>query len=348
MKIVDVKGRTGSSTIRIGASLDHLAGLVPEGKAVIITDSVVGEYYRDRFPPYETIEIGTGERIKTLNTVQDIYRKLMDLEADRSTFLVGIGGGIVCDVTGFVASTYMRGIEFGFASTTLLSQVDASVGGKNGVNFLGYKNIIGVFNQPAFVLCDLDLLKTLPEKEILCGMAEIVKHGAIGDADLFVFLEDHCEEILSLDTRVIERLVYDSVVLKSSIVNRDEREKGERRILNFGHTFGHALEKATGVPHGFAVSMGMLVASRLSVERGKLSREEEKRIEILLRKLKLPANLDFDIEKALEAVRKDKKKRGDSIDFVLLREIGSAEVEKIAVEDLMKVVRDMLIGKTER
>ena len=187
MKIVDVKGRTGSSTIRIGASLDHLAGFVPEGKAVIVTDSVVGEHYRDRFPPYETIEIGTGEKTKTLNTVQDIYRKLMDLEADRSTFLVGIGGGIVCDVTGFVASTYMRGIEFGFVSTTLLSQVDASVGGKNGVNFLGYKNMIGVFNQPEFVLCDLDLLKTLPEKEILCGMAEIVKHGAIGDADLFAF-----------------------------------------------------------------------------------------------------------------------------------------------------------------
>ena len=342
MKIVDVKGRTGSSTIRIGASLEDLAGLVPEGKAVIITDAVVGEYYRDRFPSYETIEIGTGEKIKTLDTVQDIYRKLMDLETDRSTFLIGIGGGIVCDVTGFVASTYMRGIEFGFVSTTLLSQVDASVGGKNGVNFLGYKNMIGVFNQPEFVLCDLDLLKTLPEKEILCGIAEIVKHGAIGDADLFAFIEDHCEEILSLDTRVIERLVYDSVVLKSSIVNRDEREKGERRILNFGHTFGHALEKATGVPHGVAVSMGMRIASRLSVERGNLSRDGERRIDRLLRKLKLPTSLEFDREKVFEAVRKDKKKSGDSIDFVLLREIGSAEVEKMRVEDLVKVVRDII------
>jgi 3-dehydroquinate synthase len=339
VKIVDIKGGTGLSTIRVGENLENLREYVPEGKAVIITDSNVSLYYKQKFPPYDIIEIGTGEEIKNLDTVNMIYGRLVDLEADRSTFIIGIGGGIVCDISGLVASTYMRGVRFGFVSTTLLSQVDASVGGKNGVNYRGYKNIVGVFNQPEFVLCDTDLLKTLPQKEVLCGLAEIVKHGAIADGKLFSYIEDNHKKILSLERTAIERLVYDSVVIKSSIVNRDEREQGERKKLNFGHTFGHALEKAAGVSHGFAVSVGMLVASRLSTARGSLSMEDGKRLERLLEKLKLPIRLNFDREKVLDAIRKDKKRRGQDIDFILLREIGKAVVEKIPIKELEEVVR---------
>ena len=256
-------------------------------------------------------------------------------------WVIGIGGGIVCDIAGFVASTYLRGVRFGFVSSTLLSQVDASVGGKNGVNFEGYKNIIGVFNQPQFVICDLNLLNTLPKKEVLCGLAEVVKHAAIGDMDLFTYLEDHYQKALALDTGVIERLVYDSVVIKSAIVNRDENEKGERRKLNFGHTFGHAVEKTTGVPHGEAVSVGMVMASVLSVKKGHLMAKDAERIKKLLQRLKLPTRLEADRKTVFDALRKDKKRKGDQIYFVLLNDIGNPFVDQISIEELEAMVNDI-------
>jgi 3-dehydroquinate synthase len=206
-----------------------------------------------------------------LETVTTIFNQLVDMEVDRSTLILGIGGGIVCDIAGFVASTYMRGTPFGFVSTTLLSQVDASVGGKNGVNFGGYKNMVGVFNQPEFVVCDMMLLKTLPFREIQCGFAEIIKHGAIADHRMLDFIENHRDAALDLESRIVEHLVYRSVEIKAGVVTRDEREKGERRKLNFGHTFGHAIEKLTGIPHGEAVGIGMVMAAALSVKKGLLS-----------------------------------------------------------------------------
>jgi 3-dehydroquinate synthase len=341
VKVLEIHGSTGDSTILVGGSLRDLGKYISVEEVVIITDINVRRYYLKDFPPYEVIEIGAGEEIKNLDTVQAIYGRLVELEAGRSSFIVGIGGGIVCDITGFVASTYLRGVRFGFVSSTLLSQVDASVGGKNSVNFRGYKNIVGVFNQPEFVICDMNLLRTLPEREIACGFAEVVKHAAIGDRDLFSYLEQHYEKALELDLEVIERLVYDSLVIKSSIVNRDEKEKGERRKLNFGHTFGHAIEKTTGIPHGEAVSAGMVVASALSAKRGHLSVEGTERIEELLKKLKLPTRLQLDGGKVVDALRKDKKRAGDSIHFVLLHGIGSAVIEEISIEELEAVVHDL-------
>ncbi|MCP4107598.1 MAG: 3-dehydroquinate synthase [Desulfobacteraceae bacterium] len=338
MKILEIKGLTGNSKILAGERLHNLEKYLPNKKTVIITDTNIKRLYQNDFPSCEIIEIGTGEGIKNLDTAQYIYEKLLALEADRSSFIVGIGGGLVCDIAGFVASTYMRGISFGFVSTTLLSQVDASVGGKNGVNFQGYKNMVGVFNQPEFVICDMNLLNTLPEKEILSGFAEIVKHAAIGNADMFAYIEKNYEKALALDTEVIEKLVYDSVVIKSSIVNKDEKEKGERRKLNFGHTFGHAIEKTLHVPHGEAVSAGMVVASNLSVKKGLLRAKDAERIEELLRKLKLPVRFQIDREKVLDALRKDKKREGDSINFVLLKNVGSAIVEEISIKELDDVI----------
>ncbi len=334
MKTLKIQGHTGSSTILIGERLQNLKKYVSLEKTVIITDTNVWRYYQRDFPPCEVIKIGTGEKIKNLDTVRDIYEKLVMLEADRSSCIVGIGGGIVCDIAGFIASTYLRGVRFGFVSSTLLSQVDASVGGKNGVNFGGYKNIVGVFNQPEFVVCDMDLLKTLPEKEVLCGFAEVVKHAAVGDADLFAYLEENYEKALRLDVEVIEKLVYDSVIIKSDLVNRDEKEKGERRNLNFGHTFGHAIEKNADVPHGEAVSAGMVIASALSVKRGLLPAEDAERIEKLLRKLKLPTRILTDRERMLDALRKDKKREGDRIYLVLLHNIGKAVVDEISIKEL--------------
>ncbi len=334
MKTFEVHGATGFSTIQVGESLQNIKMYLPTDKVVIITDTNVLHFYQDQFPPYDVISIASGEHIKNLDTVRYLYEKLVDLEADRSTFILGIGGGVVCDIAGFVASTYLRGVRFGFVSTTLLAQVDASVGGKNGVNLKGYKNIIGVFKQPEFVLCDLNLLQTLPEKEVLCGFAEIVKHAVIGDIDLFTYLEERYANALALDIEIMERLVYDSIKLKSSIVNRDEQETGERRKLNFGHTFGHAIEKTTGVSHGEAVSVGMVMASDLSVRRGNLTHPKAERIKTLLTRLKLPTRLDINKTQMVDALRKDKKRHGDRVYFILLDDVGLAVVEEITLKEL--------------
>jgi 3-dehydroquinate synthase len=274
--------------------------------------------------------------------VESIYEKLLELELDRSGFIVGIGGGVVCDITGFAASTYMRGLPFGFVSSTLLAQVDAGVGGKNGVNFHGYKNIIGVFNQPSFVICDLEMLNTLSRKDILCGFAEVVKHAAIGDKALFRFLEENVARALNLDRQVMERLVYDSIIVKSAVVEKDEKEKGERRKLNFGHTLGHALEKTIGIPHGEAVSIGMVAAANLSVRKKLLSREDAHRLKRLLKKINLPTEItaNADRKKLLAAMAKDKKRQGQGIHFVLLKGIGEAVVEEIPLSQLMEVMKE--------
>jgi len=341
MKVLKVKGSTRESAIYVGEKLKNVSGYIPVERTVIITDSNVSELYRRDFPPCPVITIGVGEKIKTLETVKEIFAGLLELETQRSSFILGIGGGIVCDITGFVASTYLRGVRFGFVSTTLLSQVDASVGGKNGVNFEGYKNMVGVFNQPEFVICDMELLRTLPENELVNGFGEIVKLAAIGDENMFAFIEAQYENALALDPRVIEKLVYDSVVIKSGVVNRDEKETGERRKLNFGHTFGHAIEKTIQAPHGEAISVGMVVAAALSVKRGLLSQEKANRLAGLLKKLKLPTGFSVNMNDVLDALGKDKKREGNSIHFILLEDIGKAVIQEIPIKELETVLKTM-------
>jgi len=343
MRTLEIQGITGISKIMVGERLENLKDYIPPDNVVVITDKNVRRIYGKDFPQCEIIEISTGERIKNLDTLQDIYGKLVDIEADRSIFIIGVGGGIVCDIAGFVASTYLRGVRFGFVSSTLLAQVDASVGGKNGVNFHGYKNMIGNFNQPEFVICDMNMLKTLPKREVLCGFGEIAKHAFIGDIKMCEYLEENYGKALDLDEEVIGKLVYDSVVIKSTIVNLDEREKGERKKLNFGHTFGHAIEKTTDILlHGEAISVGMVVATNLSAKRGLLSKKDAKRIETLLARLELPVTLDLDRKKMIDAIKRDKKREGDKIDFVLLDSVGHAILEKISIKELEEVVFDLL------
>ncbi len=334
MKTVQIKGGTGETVVLVGETLDNLHRYVAMENTIVITDTRIADIYGKHLPPCKIITIGMGESIKNLTTVENIYRQLLAFGADRSTFLVGIGGGIVCDITGFVASTFMRGLRFGYVATTLLSQVDASVGGKNGVNFQGYKNIVGVFNQPEFVICDLSLLKTLPDREISCGFAEIVKHGAIADVEMFAYLEVNAARALSLDLSVIEKLVYESVRIKAAVVNRDELEKGERRKLNFGHTFGHAVEKTAGISHGEAVSVGMVIAAAVSEARGLLKSTDTKRLRCLLRDLALPTRIEVDVARVWDALQKDKKREGDTIHFVLLKALGTSVVQRLSMEDV--------------
>ncbi len=336
MKSRVIHGRENDSTILVGESIRNVTAYLPDCPVVVIADQKVHDLYKNEMPKGKFITIETNERLKNLDTVKFILGELIRMEADRTTFLLGVGGGILCDMAGFAASIYMRGLRFGFVSSTLLSQVDASVGGKNGVNFEGYKNMVGVFNQPDFVICDPDLLKTLPEKELLNGCAEIVKHALIADSVLFSFLEENYMGIFNLERDIIERVVYDSVVIKSNVVNCDEKEKGERRKLNFGHTLGHAFEKVTGITHGEAVGMGMAAAVRISESKGLLTQAEAKRILLLLKNMRLPAGINADKKQLFDAMKRDKKREGKGIHFVLLNRIGRAVIEEIDLKDLWK------------
>ncbi|MFZ0133129.1 MAG: 3-dehydroquinate synthase [Desulfobacterales bacterium] len=338
MKTYTISAATGASMILVGEPLRNLTQHLPAGKAIIITDRNVERYYADRFPPAPVISLAPGEASKSLATVETIYARLLELEADRTAFVVGIGGGVVCDIAGFAAATFMRGLRCGYVASSLLAQVDASVGGKNGVNFGGYKNLVGTFSQPRFVLCDPALLKTLPEKEILCGLAEVVKHALIRDADLFGYLEKNGGRIQQLEEGAVERMVSDSVAIKSAIVNQDEKEGGLRRLLNFGHTFGHSAEHLLRISHGEAVSIGMAIAVDMSARKGLLQASVALRIKQLLANLGLPLRCPADPADMIAAVRKDKKRESDSVHFVLLRGIGEAVVEKIKLEELHRLL----------
>lgn len=341
MRQIKVSGKIADSNILIGESIKNLSRYINTEKSVIITGPNVYRFYKEDFPECRVIKIGSGEKVKTLDTVKSIYEKFIEMEVDRSSTVVGVGGGVVCDIAGFVASTFMRGIDFGFVATSILAQVDASVGGKNGVNFSGYKNLVGVFNQPRFVICDIDMLRTLPLKEVKCGIAEVVKYAAIKDRKFFEFLEEKSSNVLSTNLDVMEEIVYNSVKIKSEIVNRDEKEQDERRKLNFGHTFGHAFEKISDFSHGEAISIGMVISSKLSVERGLLNGSDGSRIENLLKSLGLPTKPVGSREQIKDAIRKDKKRDGKMINFVLLKDIGEAVVEQISISELESIVDNM-------
>lgn len=342
METLNIKGTIGCSSIHVGEHLKNLGNYLPNARTVIITDENIKKYYEKDFPDLPVITIGTGEDIKTLATVEFILKELIRHGCDRSSFIIGIGGGIVSDITGFAASIFLRGIKFGFVSTSLLSQVDASVGGKNGVNLDAYKNMVGLFNQPEFVICDIDLLQTLPGMEISNGFAEIVKHALICDKALFEFIENNLQKAMKLDYQTIYRLVADCVRIKSGIVQQDEKESGERRKLNFGHTIGHAIEKIERAGHGRAVSMGMVAAARFSEERQMISGKEVSRIVSLLKNLSLPTTIDYDPEAIIRAAGKDKKKQGEDLFYVFLEKIGKARVEKIPFQELNEFIIENL------
>lgn len=341
MKSLCFTGSRGSSRIILDGAFSLLSELCEKKKTVAVVDSNVLELYRDKLPPYRFIEIDSGERNKTLKTVERIYGRFLKWELDRSSTVIGIGGGIVCDIAGFAASTYLRGLPFGFAPTTLLAMVDAGVGGKNGVNYHGYKNLVGTFSQPGFVLCDFAFLKTLPYDELKNGLAEAIKSALVGDAGLFDYIEKNGRKIVALNDGAIRKIVYDSLNVKIGIVSHDETETGERRKLNFGHTIGHAIEKTRKIGHGEAVSIGMVISARLSERKGTLTNQETRRIEALLDFFKLPVKLEGDKTAIVDAIHKDKKREGENIHFVLLEGIGRARMEKVKIDELREAFFDL-------
>ncbi|TFH27105.1 MAG: 3-dehydroquinate synthase [Bacteroidia bacterium] len=330
----------GSTEIVVGEHLwSDLKSLGQE--AVLLVDEHVLCQHHDIFETFRTITVPSGEQYKTLQTVESIYRELVKLEADRSTMLVGVGGGLATDVAGFVASTYLRGVPFGFISTTLLGQVDASIGGKNGVNLDGYKNMVGNFRQPSFVWCDLSLLSTLANREYVSGIAEVIKYGAIWDVQFMEYLEKHMELLLTQEIEVLEHVVSVSAAIKVDVVEKDEKESDLRRILNFGHTMGHAIERHQKVLHGEAVGMGMIMAAQLSNNLGLLPSAEVDRLQQIVSSAGLPVEMRLDPDELFLNIRKDKKKSGEFVHFVLLDGPGSTVIKPIALTELKSMIHDL-------
>ena len=327
------------SEVYVGGVAELLPRLLPDKRVIVISDTNIDRYYHSLLEPFDHILIGLGESSKTLLTVDTIYRRLIELGADRSTFILGVGGGIVTDIAGFVAATYMRGIEFGFVSTTLLGQVDASVGGKNGVNVDGYKNMVGTFRQPRFVVCDVNLLRTLPAREFRSGLAEIIKSGIIADKELFEMLEAADFATLQRDTALLQQIVYRAISVKVSIVERDECETGERRLLNLGHTLAHAIEKSSSkMNHGEAVAVGLSLISDIAVKGELLLQGDNERIQNLLQRAGFSLEPSVTKSQMLKAISKDKKSEGNFINAVFPRAIGECVVEKMPLDEFKALV----------
>ena len=328
---INIKGR---SRVVVGSVAEWLPRLLPDKRIVVVSDTNIDRHYHSLIAPYDHVLIGLGEASKTLHTLDVIYRRFIELGVDRSCFVLAVGGGIVTDVAGFAASTFMRGVEFGFISTSLLGQVDASVGGKNGVNIDGYKNMVGTFNQPRFVICDVMLLRTLTQREFRTGLAEIIKAAVIADGELFEMLEQTDFSTLQSDAERLSELLYRAISVKASIVERDECEAGDRRLLNLGHTLAHAIEKSsTRMNHGEAVAVGLHLISNVAVAKGLLSAKVAQRIDSLLERAGFALEPPVEMRTLLKAVKKDKKAEGDAIYIVFPREIGHCEVEKMPVEE---------------
>ncbi|MCF8345715.1 MAG: 3-dehydroquinate synthase [Bacteroidales bacterium] len=334
-----IGGRTTS--VVIGKRLFDRLEAYSRQKMIFLVDENVYAFHRKYFEGKDCIIVPPGEGQKTMAFAEEVLRKMVKLEADRTSFLVAVGGGLVTDLAGFVASVYMRGIGFGFISSTLLGQVDASIGGKNGVNLDGYKNMIGLFNHPDFVWCDLELLESLDQQELVSGFAEVIKYGAIKDHALFEFLENNYENVLKRNYEVLEKVITASAAIKTGIVERDATEQGERRLLNYGHTLGHAIEKLTGMMHGEAIAIGMVLAAWISSKMGFLAQSDALRLEQLIARTGLPVKTGLNMEDIYDTLLKDKKRSGNQIHFIMLRGIGDAFVHQMDLETLREILYDL-------
>ncbi|ASZ11539.1 3-dehydroquinate synthase [Chitinophaga pendula] len=341
MKTLTNQFQHSTTKYHLGESLVNLGNYVDMSRTILVLDENVDKHHAHKLPGWKKLVIPDGEEHKAMDVLQQIIDGLIALEADRKTMLVGIGGGMVTDLTGFAASIYMRGIPFGFVPSTLLAQVDASIGGKNGINHGQHKNMLGTINQPSFILFDYTLPATMPDEEWHNGFAEIIKYACILDVQLFDYLEQHRDKALARDVAVLEYLVERSVELKTQVVLNDEFETGQRRWLNFGHTLGHAVEKLENIAHGKAVAIGMVAAAKLSEKLSGLPVEQTNRLIRLINDYQLPVTMSTDKEAVFNLFKLDKKRDGAAIHFVLLKEIGQALTQPIPIDDLKQYLQEL-------
>lgn len=342
MRKIRVALGSNSYEILVGPGLLDQAGrLLQEngfaGKLVVITHPGLHRQYGEALCrtlsgdgfSVSTLLVPEGEAQKTLATAGRLYQELTDVFAERTTPVLALGGGVIGDLAGFVAATYLRGVPLVQVPTTLLAQVDSSIGGKVAVDHDRIKNRIGAFYQPSLVIADTDTLKTLPPEELANGLAEVIKSAAIMSQEFFSFLEENLGRIIAGEAGVLEEVVFRTAAIKAGVVMKDERDSGMRNILNFGHTVGHAVESVSGfdMPHGQAVAIGMVVAARISREMGLLDKNGLDRLTGIIEKAGLPVKMPaISMEKVMQAMKHDKKVVLDKIRFVLLESIGNAMI----------------------
>ncbi len=332
---------------QIGAAVKRL-NLTP--KILVISNASIAGLYADKIKDslgqagfeVKVVTVPEGEKSKSIKEAEFLYNKMLDLRLDRNASILSLSGGVIGDLSGFVAATYMRGIAYVQVPTTLLAQVDSSVGGKTGVNLLRGKNLVGAFYQPRLVYIDTDVLKTLSDDELKAGLAEVVKYGVIRDKKLFEYLEENIDKILKKDPAMLEHIIACSCRIKAEVVSEDEKESGLRAILNYGHTIGHAIEATSGYgmyKHGQAVAIGMVYAGRIALKLEMISQEALQRQTDLLKKIGLPVELpDMDLTKITEAILLDKKIEADKIRFILPQRIGKVIIHPDISLDLIKEV----------
>lgn len=316
---------------------EKIYDLTDKENTIIITDENIFAKQPAKFLGWKIIILKAGEQFKNQKAVDGVIDQLINFNADRQSFIVGVGGGVVTDIAGYAASVYMRGIKFAFAPTSILAMVDASIGGKNGVDVGVYKNLVGVINHPEFLLYDYSFLETLPNEEWINGFAEIIKHACIKDESMFHFLEEKTMQYFQSSKENIGKLIEQNVDIKYNIVAHDERETGDRKLLNFGHTIGHAIENTAKLPHGSAVSIGMVAACVISEKINGFSEDDTEKVKQLILRYKLPTAFDIDKEKTWDILLHDKKKSGKDMNFVVLDEIGKASLKKISLTDLHEI-----------
>jgi len=323
---------------RTKITIPHIANFssLEKSNTVIITDENVFAHYSKKFKNYSTIVLKAGEEFKIQATVDSIVEQLFHYGANRATILVGVGGGVITDITGYVASIYMRGINFGFVPTTLLALVDASIGGKNGIDVGVYKNMVGTINQPQFILYDYSFLNTLPEVEWQNGFTEIIKHACIKDAIMYNELQSYSLKYYQTKKQILSLLIEKNAMLKTKIVAKDVNERGDRKLLNFGHTLGHALENQYKLSHGQAISIGMVFASRMSQQLLGFKQTDE--LINLLEQYGLPTNVLFNKKKVFEVLMMDKKREKDFVKFILLEKIGKAVIKEISLAEIKEAL----------
>lgn len=315
-----------------------IASISKDQQIIYLIDACVFENHTSLFKASPYILIPSGEASKCWTTIENIIDQLLKLNANRQTLLVGVGGGVVSDITGFVAAIYMRGVEFGFVPTTLLSMVDAAIGGKNGINFGEQKNLIGTFNLPSFILIDYAFLHSLPIDEFKNGFGEIIKYACLSDVRFFDMLFMHTLDDYQKDIHKIDTLIQHCVSTKNKMVMADFKESHVRKLLNFGHTIGHAIEKAHTIPHGQAVGLGILYACKLSETLRKFDPANTIKIKNLLQQYQLPTQITFSNDLIDCMVMHDKKSNNKGIDFILLDSIGKPHIQNIPIDQLKELI----------
>ncbi len=316
-------------------SRQDLRQLAPPEQTIVVTDDTVAGLYGEQFSDYRIVSFPAGEQNKSLDTIGLLTTRLIEAGATRATRLLGLGGGVVTDVTGYLASSFMRGLPFAFVPTTLLGQVDAAIGGKNGVNTGLYKNMLGTIRQPQFVFLDTAYLETLPEDQWSNGFAEVIKYGHIADVRILSTLQQTDISQLRKHPEKLGELIAGCADVKNKIVHADEVETGLRRVLNFGHTAGHAFETLYALPHGYAVGLGMRVAVRLSEQHCGLHPDTGVQLQQLLEAYGLPLQVAHDRDAVLKLLMSDKKRTEEGIEYVLLEKPGVAVTKTLQPEDIL-------------